>query len=93
VKSLISRAGLHYKAQTQYKSHWTKHHYFWLARTIDGLSGSLKVNLDLLLRQLKALNEVLIEYGLRSQLVSATRYSLIKERGVCCLWQVGFNAG
>ncbi len=56
---MLRRNGLHYKAQTQYKTHWTKHHYFWLARTIDGLSGSLKVNLELLLRQLKALNEVL----------------------------------
>jgi transposase len=63
LQAVLRRSGLHYKAQTQYKSHWTKHHYFWLARTIDGLSGSLKVNLELLLRQLKALNEVLTEYG------------------------------
>jgi len=57
LQAVLRRNGLHYKAQTQYKSHWTKHHYFWLARTIDGLSGSLKVNLELLLRQLKTLNE------------------------------------
>jgi len=29
----------------------------WLERTIDSLSGSLKVNLELLLRQLKAVKE------------------------------------
>ena len=63
LQAVLRRSGLHYKTETQYKSRWTKHHYFWLARTINGLSGSLKVNLELLLRQLKALNEVLTEYG------------------------------
>ena len=60
---------------TGHKSHWTKIHYFWLVRTIDGLSGSLKVNLELLLRQLKALNEVLTDYGQQIEvLASSPRY-------------------
>lgn len=49
--------------RTGNKTHWTKHHYGWLERTIDGLSGSLKVNLELLLRQLKGLNDILSAYG------------------------------
>ena len=63
LQSLLRRNGLHYKAQTQNKTHWTKHHYGWLERTIEASSGSLKVNLTLLLRQLKQLNHVLADYG------------------------------
>ena len=49
--------------------------FFWLVRTIDGLSGSLKVNLELLLRQLKSLSEVLTEYGHQIEiLASSSRY-------------------
>ncbi len=75
LQALLRRSGLHYKAETQYKTHWTKHHYFWLVRTIDGLPGSLKVNLELLLCQLKALNEVLTDYGKQIELLaSSPRY-------------------
>ena len=63
LQAVLRRTGLHYKAQTGIQSHWTKHHYCWLERTIDGSSGSLKVNLELLFRQFKRLNEVLTDYG------------------------------
>ena len=63
LQAVLGRSGLHYKAETGNKSHWTKHHYYWLERTLDGLSGSIKSNLALLLGQLKALNEVLSEYS------------------------------
>jgi len=59
IQSLLRRNGLHYKAQTQNKIHWTRTHYNWLERTVEGLSGSLKVNLQLL-RQLKGVNETLV---------------------------------
>ena len=75
LQAVLRRSGLHYKAETGNKSHWTKHHYCWLVRTIDGLPGSLKVNLELLLRQLKALNEVLTDYGQQIEvLASSPRY-------------------
>jgi transposase len=72
LQAVLRRNGLHYKAETGNKSHWTKHHYGWLARTIDGLSGSLKVNLELLLRELKGLNQVLAEYGQQIEVLAAT---------------------
>jgi transposase len=28
MQAVLRRSGLHYKAETQYKTHWTKHHYF-----------------------------------------------------------------
>ncbi len=72
MQAVLRRSGLHYKAETGNKSHWTKHHYGWLARTIDGLSGSLKVNLTLLLRELTGLNQVLVEYGQQIEVLAST---------------------
>ena len=63
IQSLLRRNGLHYKAETQRKTHWQTHHYGWLEKTIEGCSGSLKVNLSLLVRQLKSLDESLAAYG------------------------------
>lgn len=39
--AVLRRNGLHFKAQTGCKVHWTKPHYAWLQRTIKGASGSL----------------------------------------------------
>jgi transposase len=75
IQSLLRRSGLHYKAETQNKTHWTKQHYGWLERTIEAASGSLKMNLALLLRQLKALNGTLADYGQQIEaLATAPRY-------------------
>jgi transposase len=84
LQAVLRRNGLHYKAQTQYKTHWTKHHYFWLTRTIDGLAGSLKVNLELLLRQLKALNEILLGYGQQIEVLAySPRYQNAVQSLTC----------
>ena len=84
IQSLLRRNGLHYKVQTQNKTHWTKHHYGWLERTVDGLSGSLKVNLELLLRQLKGFNEVLSVYGEQvEELANAPRYNKAVQSLTC----------
>ena len=84
LQSVLRRSGLHYKAETGNKSHWTKHHYCWLERTIDGLTGSLKVNLELLLRQLKALNEALTEYSQQIDvLANSPRYQCAVQSLTC----------
>jgi transposase len=84
LQSVLRRSGLHYKAETGNKSHWTKHHYCWLERTIDGLPGSLKVNLELLLRQLKALNEVLSDYGQQIEVLARSpRYQPAVQSLTC----------
>jgi transposase len=62
VQSLLRRNGLHYKAEVESKTHWRTPHYAWLESTIEGRSGSLKVNLSLLLRQLKRLDDILAAY-------------------------------
>lgn len=84
MQSLLRRNGLHYKAQTQNKSHWTKHHYGWLERTVEGLSGSLEVNLQLLLRQLKGLDEIVREYDRQVELLANTpRYQKSVQALIC----------
>jgi transposase len=84
LQAVLRRSGLHYRAETGNKSHWTKHHYCWLERTIDSLSGSLKVNLELLLRQLKALNEVLTDYGQQIEVLARSpRYQSAVQSLVC----------
>ncbi|MDH3772569.1 MAG: IS110 family transposase, partial [Nitrospirota bacterium] len=62
LQALLRRNGLHDKAQTHNKTPWTTHHDGWLERTINDASGSLNVNLELLLRHLKGLNTILAEY-------------------------------
>ncbi len=75
IQSLLRRNGFHYKAETQHKSHWQKHHYCWLERTVEACSGSLKVNLSLLLRQLRSLDEILADYGREIEaLATSPRY-------------------
>ncbi len=63
IQSLLRRNGFHYKAETQRKTHWRKHHYSWLERTVEGCSTGLRTNLSLLLRQLKSLDDILVAYG------------------------------
>ena len=84
IQALLRRNGLHYRVQTQNKTHWTKVHYFWLARTIEASSGSLKVNLELLVRQLKGITSVLAEYGQQIEALAKTpRYEQPVQALIC----------
>ncbi|MFP6807394.1 MAG: IS110 family transposase [Pseudomonadales bacterium] len=70
IQSLLRRNGLHYKAETNNKTHWTKHHYCWLERIVEGCSGSLGTNLQLLLRQLKSISEIVGAYSEEIELMA-----------------------
>jgi transposase len=84
IQALLRRHGFHYKAQMQHKTHWTLHHYGWLERTIAGVSGSLKVNLELLLRQLKGLDDLLDEYTQQIELLARQpRYEQAVRSLIC----------
>ncbi len=75
VQALLRRNGLHYKAQTQPTSHWTKHHTCWLQRTIESTSGSLNMNVSLLVRQLQSLDMILKDYDQEvASLAKTSRY-------------------
>jgi transposase len=79
LQALLRRNGLHDKAQTQHKSHWSKHHNSWLERTIEAASGSLKVNLPLLVRQLQSLDTILAEYD--QEIEALPRHCATHNRG------------
>ena len=84
LQALLRRHGLHYQAQTQHKSHWTTHHYAWLERTMAGTSGSLKVNLALLLRQLQGLHDILAEYAQQIEVMAnLSRYAKAVQALTC----------
>jgi transposase len=72
LQAILRRNGLHYKAETQHKSHWTKVHYSWLERTIAAQPGSLKVNLELQYRQLQDINRSLTEYNQQIEALAQT---------------------
>jgi len=84
VQSLLRRNGLHYKAETGNKTHWTKHHHGWLERTINDLSGSIKVNLELLLRQLKATNDIVTGYDQQIEVLAKTPYYEKSVQALTC---------
>ena len=48
IQSLLRRHGRHFKAETQFKSHWTLKHYAWLDKAVNTDTGSFKLNLPLL---------------------------------------------
>jgi len=73
LQALLRRNGLHYKTETQNKSHWTKHHRCWLDRTIESQAGSLKVNLELIYRQLKGLDVLMADYNQELEELAKTR--------------------
>ena len=84
IQALLRRNGKHYKVETNSKSHWTKRHYFWLERTVEGASGYFKVNLELLVRQLKNLNDILAEYGQQIEVLAKTpRYEQSVQALIC----------
>ncbi len=76
LQALLRRHGLHDKAQTQSRTYWTTHHSSWLERTINATSGSLKVNLELLVRHLNGLTTILASYDQQiEELATTPRYA------------------
>jgi hypothetical protein len=72
LQAILRRNGLHYKAETHHKSHWTKVRHSWLERTIAAQPGSLKVNLELQYRQLQDINRSLAEYNQQIEALAQT---------------------
>ena len=84
VQALLRRNGRHFKAETRYKTHWTKPHYLWLEHTVDSASGSFKINLALLVRQLKGIHCLLTEYRQQIEVMAETpRYQPAVQALTC----------
>lgn len=88
IQSLLRRKNLHFKSETQHRTHWTSLHMSWLDKKIDEATGSFKVNLSLLVRQMKWLVHTLKEYDEAvDKLAESPRYkkavdSLVVYRGI-----------
>jgi transposase len=87
--ALLRRNGLHYKAETQARTHWTKQHHGWLERTIQAQSGSLRVTLELLYRQLQGLNQLMADYNQHIEDLAATERYEKPVRALICYKGIG----
>jgi len=84
LQALLRRNGFQYKAQTHSRTYWTTHHSSWLERTINATSGSLKVNLELLLRHLQGLTTILAGYNQQiEELATTERYAKPVQALIC----------
>jgi transposase len=63
IHGLLRRQGLSYKAEKTNVAYWTRSHYNWLNKMVEQASGSFKVNLKLLLRQLKETDQIILDYN------------------------------
>lgn len=88
IQSLLRRNNLHFKAETKHLSHWTTPHMNWIERKIKEAQGSFKLNLGLLVQQMKWLAHTLKEYDkCVDDLASSEKYkksvdSLVVYRGI-----------
>lgn len=84
LQALLRRNGLHDKAQTHSRTYLTLHHSCWLERTLAATSGSLKVNLELLLRHLNGLTTILAGYDQQiAELATTERYEKPVQALIC----------
>jgi transposase len=84
IQSLLRRNGIHYKAETGNKAHWTKHHYGWLERKAQSLQGSLGRTLDLLLQQLKWLDYTIDEFNKTIDEMAASEKYRAQVKALTC---------
>lgn len=84
ILSACRRNNIHYKVETGSKHHWTKTHEAWLIDRINKLSGAIKLNLEILLRQLEKVSEGIGEYDKAiEELAETERYKTKKDALNC----------
>ena len=84
IQSLLRKSGIHYKSETGYCSHWTRHHILWLEKKVETLNGSLRKNLSLLVQQMKWLEYTLNEYGnMVDELAQSEKYKKPVNALIC----------
>lgn len=92
IQSLFRRNGFHFKKETNFKSHWTQSHLEWIESKIKLLTGSLKLNIELLLQQHNWLQYTLKKYNeIIDQLAESEKYkkeikALTSYKGIQNIW-------
>jgi len=84
IHSLLRRHGVHYKAETNAASYWSKMHINWLDKKSDELPGALKTNLKLLLQQMKWLMHTMSEYGIAVDELAESEQYKAKVKSLTC---------
>jgi len=62
IHGLMRRDNRHFKLEIDHKAHWTGPYYRWLDKVVKESAGSFKLNLILLLKQLKDIDLTVKEY-------------------------------
>jgi transposase len=84
ILSLCRFNGLDYKAENNTKEYWTKMHINWLFGKVKSSRDELKMNLDLLLKQLESLSQTIRD--LEDQIDQLAESPTYKKRAdaLCC---------
>jgi transposase len=84
ILSLCRFNGLDYKLENKSKEYWTKTHINWLFGKVKSSRDELKINLDLLLKQLENLSETIQDFEDKIEALSETKQYKIKVDALCC---------
>lgn len=84
ILSACRRNNLHYKVETGSKHHWTQKHENWLIDRVNKLTGVIKLNLEILLRQLEKISEGIAEYEKAIEELAETEKYKTKKDALNC---------
>lgn len=84
ILSACRRNNVHYKVETGSKHHWTGKHENWLIDQVNKLSGAIKLNLEILLRQLEKISEGISEYDKAIEELAETEKYKSKKDALNC---------
>ena len=84
ILSLLRRNGRHFRQETPNKAYWTRLHQSWLEKVVTTSSGSFAMNLSLLIRQLKAVNTILVAYAQEIEAMAKTERYERSVRALTC---------
>lgn len=84
ILSACRRSSMDYKAETGAKHHWTKTHDVWLINRVNKLSGAIRLNLEILLRQLEKISEGVFEYDKAIEELAETKRYKNKKNALNC---------
>ena len=89
ILSACRRNNLHYKVETGSKYHWTKTHENWLIDRVNKLSDAVRLNFEILLRQLEKLTEGIAEYDKAIEELAETEKYKKKKDALNCFRGIG----
>ncbi len=84
ILSACRRNNLHYKLETGSKHHWTRKHDDWLIDNVNKMSGPIRLNFEILLRQYEKISEGISEYDKAIESLAETEKYKKKKDALNC---------